>query len=70
MLSRREREYLQGNFIPNNAHKRVLNHKIRKKLQAFMKFELPLIKNSHVTEISNYVALFGNTNSQNNIFFL
>ena len=32
MLSKTEREYLQGNFIPTNAHKRVLNHKIRKKL--------------------------------------
>ena len=58
MLSRKEREYLQGNFIPTNAHKRVLNHKIRKKLQTLLKLELPLIKNSHVIEISNYEVKF------------
>ncbi len=65
MLSKTERQYLQGNFIPTNAHKRVLNYKIRKKLQTLLKLELPLMKNSHVTEISNYVTKFGNTNSQN-----
>ena len=65
MLSRKEREYLQGNFIPTNAHKRVLNHKIRKKLQTLLKLELPLMQNSYVTEISNYVTKFGNVNSQN-----
>ena len=65
MLSKTERQYLQGNFIPTNAHKRVLNHKIRKKLQTLLKLELPLMQNSYVTEISNYVTKFDNTNSQN-----
>ena len=65
MLSKTEREYLQGNYIPTNAHKRVLNHKIRKKLQTLIKLELPLMKNSPVIEISNYVTKFDNVNSQN-----
>jgi hypothetical protein len=60
MLSKTEREYLSGTFSPTYSHKRVLNHRIRKKLKELFNLELPLIQNSNVTEIRNYVTKFSN----------
>ena len=65
MLSKTEREYLRGNFIPSYAHKRVLDHTIRKKLQTLFHSELPLIKNSNVTDFTNGVTEFNNSALRN-----
>ncbi len=60
MLSKRERDYLLGKCIPSYAHKRVLDHRIKKKINEFYKNELPLIQNSTVMEFSNSVTEFSN----------
>ena len=59
MLSKTERAYLTGVFSPSYAHKRVLDHRIKKKINEFYKNELPLIQNSTVTDFSN-VTKFSN----------
>ena len=56
MLSKTEKIYLQGNYIPNNNYKRFLDHNIRKKLKIFYQFELPLIQNSFVSVFTNTVV--------------
>ena len=61
MLSKKERDYLLGVFSPSYSHKRVLNHRINKKLKDFFNSELPLIQNSSVTDFSNNVTEFSNT---------
>ena len=63
MLSKTEREYLEGKFQLSSSYRRVLNHKIRKKLKEFFMLELPLIKNSTVTEFGNVIMEFNNTSS-------
>ena len=60
MLSKTERDYLSGTFSPSYAHKRVLDHRINKKLKDFYRLELPLIQNSSVTDFSN-VTEYNNT---------
>ena len=65
VLSKKEREYLKGDFIPSYAHKRVLDHTIRKKLKTLFHSELPLIKNTHVTDFTNGVTEFNNNTLQN-----
>ncbi len=62
MLSKTERNYISGTFSPSYAHKRVLDHRINKKLKDFYKNELPVIQNSSVIEFSN-VTEFSNTKS-------
>ena len=56
MFSKTEREYLSGVFSPSYAHKRVLDHRIKKKIKEFYKNELPLIQNSSVNDFSNTVT--------------
>ena len=53
VLSKTERNYLSGIISPSSAHKRVLNHRINKKLRDFFNLEFPLIQNSDITEFSN-----------------
>jgi hypothetical protein len=60
MLSKAERNYLSGKISPSFTHKRVLEHRIKKKFDKLLKSELPLIQNSSVTEIRNYVTKFSN----------
>lgn len=60
MLSKRERDYLLGKCIPSYAHKRVLDHRIKKKINEFYKNELPLIQNSSVSDFTNTVSEFTN----------
>ena len=60
MLSKTEREYLLGMFFPSSTHKRVLDHRIKKKINEFYKNELPLIQNSSVIDFSNTVTEFSN----------
>ncbi len=60
MFSKTERDYLSGSFSPSYAHKRVLDHRIKKKINEFYKKELPLIQNSSVRDFSNTVTDFSN----------
>ena len=67
MLSKTEREYLQGKYQPTNAHKRFLNHRIKKKLKEFYQLELPLIQNTNVSDFTNIVSEFTNNSIDNSI---
>ena len=60
MLSKTEKEYMLGNYVPTKNHKRVLDHRINKKLIDFFRLELPLIQNSVVTDFRN-ITKFSNT---------
>ena len=60
MLSKSERDYLSGSFSPSYAHKRVLDHRIKKKINAFYKNEFPLIEKFFVSNFSNNVTEFSN----------
>ncbi len=60
MLSKTEKKYLCGEYSPSKSHKRFLNHKIKKKIKEFYQFELPLIKNSSVSDFTNSVSEFTN----------
>ncbi len=60
MLSKTERNYLLGIISPSYAHKRVLDHKIKKKIELFYKNELTLIQNSNVIDFGNTVTEFSN----------
>ena len=61
MLSKTEREYLQGKYHPNKSHKRFIKYKIKKKLKEFYQLELPLIQNSSVSDFTNIISEFTNT---------
>ena len=60
VLSKTERGYISGIFSPSYAHKRVLDHRINKKLKEFFRLELPLIQNSSVTTFVNIMTEFSN----------
>ena len=60
MLSKTEREYVSGKIFPSSTHKRVLEHRIKKKFNELLNSDLPLLQNSSVTEIRNYVTKFSN----------
>ncbi len=64
MLSKTEREYLSGEYIPSITHRRVLNHRIRNKIKEYYTQELSIIQN--VTEFSNAVTEFSNTSNNYN----
>ena len=42
MLSRKEREYLQGNLKPSKNYEHKLIHSIKKKLKTFYEIDYPL----------------------------
>ena len=44
MFSKKEQEYLSGNFTPNKNYEYKLLFSIRKKLKTFYESELPLIE--------------------------
>jgi hypothetical protein len=60
MLSKTEKKYLCGEYIPSKSHKRFLNHKIKKKIKEFYQEELSLIQNSSVSDFANTVSEFSN----------
>ncbi len=64
-----EREYLSGKYLPSKSHRRLLNHRIRNKLQKFLMLELPIVQGSGVTDFGNTVTEFSNTTDQNIQFF-
>ncbi len=45
-------------MLHSYAHKRVLDHRIKKKINKFYKKESPLIQNSTVTEFSNNKTIY------------
>ena len=45
MLSKREREYLQGNLKPSKNYEYKIEHSIRKKIKTLYQTELPLLQN-------------------------
>ena len=53
MFSKTEKEYLNGKYFPSKEYKRFLDHKIKKKIKEFYQFELPLIRDSSVSDFSN-----------------
>ena len=65
MLSKTEREFLQGKYQTTISHKRFLNHKIKKKLKEFYQLELPLIENTSVSDYTNIASEFTNTSKNN-----
>ena len=60
MFSKTELDYLSGTLSPSSAHKRVLDHRIKKKINEFYKNEYSLIQNSSVIDFSNTVTEFSN----------
>ncbi len=60
MFSKAERNYLLGSFSPSYAHKRVLDHRIKKKINEFYRNEFPLIQKFSVTKISNITEFSNN----------
>ncbi len=54
MLSKRERNFLEGQKDHSKSYSYVLEHRIKKKLQQFYRLELPLIEQSqNLTEFHN-----------------
>ena len=60
MFSKTEKNYLSGSFLPSYAHKRVLDHRIKKKISQFYKNEFPLIEKFSVTDFSNITNFSNN----------
>jgi hypothetical protein len=63
MLSKTERDYLSGEYIPSTIHKRVLNHRIKNKIKEYYALELPIIQK--VTKFRNIITKFSNTSNNN-----
>ena len=64
MLSKTEKKYLSGNYTPSQSYRRYLNYCIKNKVKKFFQSELPLIRNSNVSDFTNVVSEF--TNISNN----
>ena len=60
MFSKTEQNYISGSFSPSNSYKRVLEHRIKKKIDDFYQNEFPLIEKFSVSNISNNVTEFSN----------
>jgi len=56
MLSKREREYLQGNLKLSKNYEYKITHSIRNKIKTFYQLELPLLQNSNCAEESRCEA--------------
>ena len=51
MLSKIERDFLDGKTVYSKSYSYILQHRIRKKLRQFYRLELPLIEqNQNLTE--------------------
>ncbi len=60
MFIKSEREYLLGTLSLSPTHKRVLDHRIKKKINNFYQNEFPLIQKLSVNNFSNNVTKFSN----------
>ncbi len=67
MLSKTEKQFLEGNYAPSASHRRFLKHKINKKLKKFYQIELPLLQKTNVSEFTNGVSEFTNTSRSDSI---
>ena len=56
MLSKTEREYLQGNLKLSKNYEYKITHSIRNKIKTFYQLELPLLQNSNCAEDSRCEA--------------
>nr|AIE98288.1 hypothetical protein [uncultured marine thaumarchaeote KM3_04_H11] len=56
MLSKTEREYLQGNLKLSKNYEYKITHSIRNKIKTFYQLELPLLQNSNWVEDSRCEA--------------
>ena len=56
MLSKTEREYLQGNLKLSKNYEYKITHSIRNKIKTFYQLELPLLQNSNCAEESRREA--------------
>ena len=56
MLSKTEREYLQGNLKLSKNYEYKITHSIRNKIKTFYQLELPLLQNSNWVEESRREA--------------
>ena len=56
MLSKTEREYLQGNLKLSKNYEYKITHSIRNKIKTFYQLELPLLQNSDCAEESRCEA--------------
>ena len=56
MLSKTEREYLQGNLKLSKNYEYKITHSIRNKIKTFYQLELPLLQNSNCVEDSRCEA--------------
>ena len=58
MLSRKEREYLQGNLTPSKNYEHKLIHSIKKKLKTLYEIDYPLLSrrrnNSRLGKLTSY----------------
>lgn len=62
MLSKKERDYLSGKREISNSYTRVIEHRIRKKLEQFFRLEMPMIvQNQSVTEFYNKITEISNS---------
>jgi len=60
VLSKTEREYILGNYMPTKNYRRFLDHKIKNKIKKLYQIELPLIQNSSVSDFANIVSEYTN----------
>jgi hypothetical protein len=67
MLSKTEKQFLEGNYAPSANHRRFLRHNINKKLKEFYELELPLLQNTNVSEFTNGVSEFTNRSRSDGI---
>ena len=77
LLTKTEKEWLQGNAHLSYAYQRKIKSDIKKKLQTFQDFELPLLMekgfislNTDVTPNCNYVTTGSNAKTPNSPSFL
>jgi len=66
MLSRIEREYVEGKLITSMLYARVLRFRIKKKLKQFFEEEFPLLEKKGITEFYNGIT--ENNNAEKNLF--
>ena len=65
MLSKREREYLSGDLKVSKQYRRVLEYRIREKLNQFITKDLTLLQKTNVTEFRNSITGFSNSKALN-----
>ena len=66
MLSKKERDYISGKLDVSSVYARVIEHRIKKKLERFFRLEMPMIMQNHtVTEFCNKITKNSNLEEVN-----